>query len=308
MIVLADDVSCGRIAIEGICGKMKKVRWPIVALVAALIGLVWYASLPVSTGPAAGTSLNGEAVRRTAADEAGSRRATICLGTFNIHGGRDRQKRGNLDRVAAELGDLDFVALNEVAGRTVTGGPDQAEQLAQRLGLQWLFAPADRRWFLFQSGNGAISRLPARSWQRLPLPRRYDPGYRNMVLVDLQCGYDLSSTVHVLLTHVNQRYDAEREAQLRAVIALYLALAEPAVLMGDLNSDANDPQIRMLLETPGVVNAVGARIGAKDLPGRIDWIIARGLHPIAAGIRENGASDHPLVWAELELPAEQSAL
>ncbi len=306
MIVGADSFPCGRIAINGICGKMKKLRWPLVLLTAALVVLVWHASLHVSPGPAAGTAFEGKIAPPGPTNSVG--RATIRLGAFNIHGGKGRDGRRDLARVADNLRDLDFVALSEVLGQTITGSADQTEQLGRQLGMQWLFAPADLRWFYAQSGNGAISRVPVCSWQRLPLPRRYDRSYRNMVLVDLSCGAGRTAAVHVLLTHVNRRYDAEREAQLSAAIALYLDLAEPAVLMGDLNSDAGDPQIRKLLQTPGVIDTLGAKLGNRDLPGRIDWIIVRGLRPVEGGIRDNGASDHPLVWAELELPGEESPL
>ena len=83
------------------------------------------------------------------------------------------------------------------------------------------------------------------------------------------------------------------------MISLYLALSEPAILLGDLNSDAGDPQIRRLLATPGVTDAVGKILGPRDQP-RIDWIITRGLRCVDAGIRDSGASDHQAVWAELE--------
>jgi endonuclease/exonuclease/phosphatase family metal-dependent hydrolase len=156
----------------------------------------------------------------------------------------------------------------------------------------------------------------------MPLERRLDHSFRNMVLVELRwpaagkdnvagkdkvTGKDSQSqrTIRVLLTHVNRRYDAERQLQLRAVIALYLSLAEPAVLLGDLNSTADDPQIQKLLKTPGVLDVVGEKTGeklSKTPPDRIDWIIARGLRCVDAGLRDNGASDHPAVWAELELP------
>lgn len=331
MIVAANRFPCGRIAIRGICGKMKNLRmkricWPLVVLAAALLGLAWHASLHVSPGPAMGTAFDGEFAPLAATKTTNERLATIRLGAFNIHGGKGRDGRRDLDRVADNLRDLDFVALNEVLGQTIVGGPDQAELLARQLDMRWLFAPADQRWFYAQSGNGVLSRLPVRSWQRLPLPRRYDRSHRNMVLVDVPCGADVPSgiaggdtshrgvgayrscTVHLLLTHVNHRYKAEREAQLAAAIALYLALAEPAVLLGDLNSEADDPQIRRLLQMPGVVDAVGEKLGDRDSPGRIDWIIVRGLRPVEAGVRDNGASDHPLVWAELELPAEKSPL
>ncbi len=106
-------------------------------------------------------------------------------------------------------------------------------------------------------------------------------------------------TVRVLLTHLSHSDDAGRTAQLRSVISLYLSLSEPAILLGDLNSNAGDPQIHRLLATPGVTDAVGKILGAEDRP-RIDWIIARGMRPLRAGVRDNGASDHPALWAELE--------
>jgi endonuclease/exonuclease/phosphatase family metal-dependent hydrolase len=230
-------------------------------------------------------------------------RPTIRFGTFNIHGGTGTDGRRDLDRVAEDLRGLDFVALNEVHGWSALSGSDQAELLGRRLGMQWLFASANEKWYYQEFGNGFLTRLPVAYWERIPLPREVDRSYRNMVLVALDYRPPKHSPVPIrlLITHVNRRYDAEREAQLRVVIAQYLALPEPAVLLGDLNSEANDPQIRRLLGTPGVHDALGEKLGTKAA-GQIDWIIARGLRPVDAGIYDNGASDHPLVWAELELP------
>lgn len=89
--------------------------------------------------------------------------------------------------------------------------------------------------------------------------------------------------------------------QLRTVSELFLALAEPAVLMGDMNSTADDPQIIALKNGEGVVDAVGMHDSSASA-GRIDWIFTRGLHSVDAGVEDHGASDHPLVWAELEVP------
>lgn len=182
-------------------------------------------------------------------------------------------------------------------------GSDQAEVLGRRLGMQWLFASANEKWYYQEFGNGFLTRLPVAYWERIPLPRQVDRSYRNMLLVAIEYRAAKHDPVPIrlLITHVNRRYDAERQAQLRVVIARFLALPEPAVLLGDLNSDANDPLIRGLLSTPGVCDAVGPKPGPNRAE-RIDWIIARGLRPVDAGIRDNGASDHPLVWAELELP------
>jgi endonuclease/exonuclease/phosphatase family metal-dependent hydrolase len=237
-------------------------------------------------------------------DDAHTRaRPTIRVGTFNIHGGTGTDGRRDLDRVAECLRDIDFAALNEVHGWSALSGSDQAELLGRRLGMQWLFASANQQWYYREFGNGFVTRLPVSYWERIPLPRQFDRSYRNMILVALECrpAGRAPIPIRLLITHINRRYDAERQVQLRAVIAQYLALPQPALLLGDLNSDAHDPQMQRLLGTPGVCDAVDEKLGTKTA-AQIDWIIARGLRPVDAGIRDNGASDHPLVWAELELP------
>ncbi|MGA2034577.1 MAG: endonuclease/exonuclease/phosphatase family protein [Thermoguttaceae bacterium] len=266
-------------------------RWlAVLAAAVAVGGLCWHASLPVPLGPAQGTALEGQIPTAAAAS-----RKTIRLGTFNIHGCRGPDERRDPDRVAACLEGLDFVALQEVHGPRAWEKIDQAGDLGQRLAMAWLFAPTSRAWYHLDSGNGLLSRLPVTGWQRIPLAGRRDQGYRNVVLLDL---VHAGRTIHVLLTHVMTPKDEQQE-QLRAVIDLYLALAEPAVLLGDLNCNAQNPQLRRLLATKGVLDPVGQVLGP-SASARIDWIIARGLRCVDAGIRENDASDHPLVWAELE--------
>ncbi len=270
-----------------------KRHWlAIVPVAAILCGGGYWASLPESTGPAAGSELQGSVVSPLA------HRPTLRIGTLNIHGGKD----SDLSRIADCLADLDFVALQEVHGGGLCCGGDQAARLGEQLDAGWLFAPTQREWFVAESGNGLLSRLPVRSWQRIPLVRQCDRGYRNAVLVSLPFR---SRTIQVLITHITRRNDTERREQLRAVTDMYLALAEPAILLGDLNTTADDPQLRDLLATSGVEDAVAKSsaeaAAGQDAPGRIDWIITRGLRCVAAGVREKGISDHPLVWAEIDL-------
>jgi endonuclease/exonuclease/phosphatase family metal-dependent hydrolase len=82
------------------------------------------------------------------------------------------------------------------------------------------------------------------------------------------------------------------------VTRLYDSLAEPSVLLGDLNADAGNPDVRTLLARPGVHDCIAETTGnARD---RIDWILARGLKARAGGIIKNGASDHPMYWVDLD--------
>lgn len=289
-------------------------RFAAILLVLVLGGPLWHASRLTPTGAAEGIALEGEVTheetgtatapdgKATKALQVGRKPAsmasrTLRIGTFNIHGGKGADGRRDLDRVAQSLRGLDFVALNEVHGPRLWQSLDQAGQLGHRMGLAWLFAPSTRSWYHLDSGNGLLSALRVAYWQRIPLAHRSpDRGYRNAVLVGLRHG---DRTVHVLLTHITRRPDRSRQEQLRAVGDLYLALAEPAILLGDLNSEAEDPEMRRLLASPGVSDVVGRVLGPKT-PPRIDWILVRGLRCVDAGILDHGASDHPMVWAELE--------
>lgn len=282
------------IASDRVDGKRKWGKWRI-AVVAGLLlaGVTWHASQRVPTGPAEGRDING------GADSPIERRTTIRVASFNIHGCKGEDGRRDLGRVAECLRGFDFVALNEVHRALWRDTEDQASQIAAQLGAASLFAPAESLWYgAVRSGNGLITTLPVSWWYRIPLPRTFDRSHRNLVLA---CVEHRGRPVHVLATHVVRRDDRERQAQLRAAIALFLCLAEPAILLGDLNSPADDLQIRQLLAVPGVEDPLRRRLGAEPA-GRIDWILVRGLRTIDAGIVDHGASDHPLIWAELDLP------
>ena len=244
--------------------------------------------------PTDGTG-GGDHARRP--DRAGADRpqASFRVATFNIHGCTGADGRRDVDRAADCLRDLDFVALNEVHGPRLWEKEDQAALLGRRLGMQWLFAPATRDWQHIEFGNGLLTTLAVESWQRLPLAADNGRGCRNAVVVRLR---RQGQTISVLLTHINRGDDHARQRQLRQAANLYLALPPPSILLGDLNSEAAEPEVRRLLAAPGVINAVG-RKAERDQAGRIHWIFVRGLRVLAAGLRDNGASDHPLAWAEV---------
>jgi endonuclease/exonuclease/phosphatase family metal-dependent hydrolase len=276
-------------------GCMSRPGRRALLLALAVIGgsVLWLGSRTVGTGPAEGNQLQG-----TPPGAFTSR--TFRVGTFNIHTGRGTDGREDLQRTARCLKHLDLVGLNEVDGPRLITGPNQAEQLAETLGAAWLFAPTERSWWCQEFGNALLSRAPLIYWHRIPLDRRGSHTYRNVVVSAVEID---GCRVHVLVTHLDSREPWRRDEQLRAVAELFRSLAPPVILMGDLNARARDPAMRELLDGHDVIDPVAATAGDSGR-SRIDWILVRGLVPVAADIEDTGASDHPLVWAELTLPAE----
>lgn len=246
-------------------------------------------------GPSAG-SLD---VRIVASTVPTDQPARLKLGTYNIHMGKGTDGRRDLSRIAGVLGGLDFIGLNEVLGPGLFEHDDQAAVLGRELRMTGLFTPTEERWWHARFGNGLLSRLDVASWQVVPLARTFGKSYRNLLHVRARAAN--GSPVNIVVTHIDRSDDRERHAQLRTAADYFLALAQPAILLGDMNSDASDPEIVRLLAAPDVVDPLG-KVKGFQTPRHIDWIFTRGVDVVDAGITPAGPSDHPHVWAELIVP------
>ncbi len=224
------------------------------------------------------------------------------VATFNMHGGRNKERKYTLEQMPKLLDGYELVGLNEVrcAGCRWWHQANQADVLGERLKLCSVFAPTECRWWHNCFGNALLSKTPPRSLHLVPLPCTQGRKYRNALLASLDVN---GTTVRVLVTHLDNRID--HDAQLKAVVDLFLSLQPPALLMGDLNTSRADPILQTFLQTTEVVDVVGKVLGDHDPADRIDWILARKLEVRQAGIAFNLLSDHPLVWAELQLPLNQ---
>ncbi|MCA9103122.1 MAG: endonuclease/exonuclease/phosphatase family protein [Planctomycetales bacterium] len=220
----------------------------------------------------------------------------LRLASFNIHGGRDEAGRPSLEDVRRTIVATDVIGLNEVRTIGVAGLTDQAHELAGPSGFGVVFAPAEVRWWRPRLGNALLSNTALRSWHTVPLHNTRGKAFRNAIVAQVEHG---GLTVHVMVTHVDNYED--HEVQLNQVSEKFLELPEPAVLLGDLNTRRDDPQLQRLLAQEGVVDAVaaGAPSGLAD-DGRIDWILVRGLDVVRSGVVDLGASDHPCVWADVQ--------
>jgi endonuclease/exonuclease/phosphatase family metal-dependent hydrolase len=275
----------------------RRLLWAATVFVLVAAFVYWQGSTKRPTGAASGARLN-QAPGMTAVDsDSDTSQRTFRVANFNIHGGRGPDGRLDLARTAEQLAGFDLIGLNEVRGTRWRTSVDQAQQLGEELDLAWLFAPTERRWGRDDFGNGLLAWRANVRWQRMPLPKPSSRTNRNFVWARLPVG---DVTVNVLVTHLERGDTAERHLQLQSLGDLFLSLAGPAILMGDLNSTADDPQLRELLAAPGVSDALSQR--GIESPHRIDWMLVRGLNVLDAGLIDRGASDHPLAWAELEVP------
>lgn len=284
-----------------------RAKLAAVAAAVAVAVAVWHASLRRPAGQDEGVALavpqpaekqTHPVAERSPPPESPFPEPTLRLATFNIHGGRGEDGRVDLQRTAETIRRFHIVGLNEVRGHRLATPDNQAAELGHLLGRAWLHAPAEYRWYCQSFGNGLLTALPARRWQRIALPHRLDRSYRNALIVAVDTG---PRPVNLLITHLNQRVPEERASQFSMVAGLFLALAEPAVLLGDLNCRADDRLMADLLARPGVVEPLSAT-GAADVPDRVDWVLLRGLECLAAGVEATPASDHPVVWCEIAIP------
>lgn len=267
--------------------RARLYRFRRILVVAALLGcLSGVSSHRFSTGAASGGPMSAT---RTIAGE------YLRFGTFNIHGAKGGDGKRDLSRIEELLRAHDVVGLNEVHGGSIFGAAEQSSVLAKTLNMNAIFAPTEIRWGQAHFGNAALSALSVKQWRRIPLDRVTGGSGRNMLLLDVEHG---GVTYHVLISHLSRKNEETRTKQLAAVIEKFLAMPTPAILMGDMNTVAADPQMRELLSVSGVNDPLSA-VREKKLPQCIDWILTRGCETAEGDIVLNDASDHPELWVDL---------
>ena len=185
--------------------------------------------------------------------------------------------------------------LNEVRTPTVGGG-NQAQALADTLGLSWLFASTAGRLLQQELGNAVLSRLPISRYDVIPLIYEGDLGgamlrsrsHRNMIRLETEIG---GQPTIIIVTHLDR--GPLRLVQLDQVLAEFMRHPR-AILMGDLNS----PHADVLPRIEG--RAQSAVCIGEPCEDQIDYILTRGFKVTDRGSVPVGVSDHPYFWALLE--------
>ena len=271
--------------------RSRLLRKVVIAGIIVLAFAAWVASWRIPTGVEVGSAF------QSAQPLAAKTSTSLRVATWNIHSGKGRDGIADINRSANRLKGYDFAGLNEVRGTSLSRPIGQAEFIGKQLDAGWLFLPFERTWGRDDFGNAVVSTCPVVDWVRIPFPYSDAKGHGNLSLHTLDWN---GTRLSIVVTHIDRERD--RLPQLRMTRRLFESLAEPVVLMGDLNTRPDDPELAGWVDAPGVVDVLAAD-QENATYDRIDWIIVRGLECVASGMEDHGESDHPLVWAELKLPA-----
>jgi endonuclease/exonuclease/phosphatase family metal-dependent hydrolase len=152
---------------------------------------------------------------------------------------------------------------------------------------------------MYHFGNGLLSRLAVKEWTSEPLvySKTKSRSHRNLITAQVQVG---QQPVTVMVTHLDR--GEIRPTQLKDVLDEFCQY-QPAILMGDFNSEADDPLLVEFFADSNNVDAIEATLGDAGDGGRIDWIITRGVTVLSGGMEPKGISDHPCYWVDVEVPA-----
>jgi len=236
--------------------------------------------------------------------------------TYNIHHGRGRDGRVDIDRICAVIAEIrpDLVALQEVdCGCTRSGWVDQGQTIADELDM---CHTAGHNWFLEEGayGNAFLSRWPVTLVGNVDLsvPGR-EPRGCLLTRVHTEGGALVVGSVHLGLGIGERRRQCE--TLLRHLDAL--CAGQPTLLMGDFNVPPASAICRRFRQRfhdafTSAGTGAGATYAAWGLPLRLDYIyVSHVLQPLHASVHRTPtarlASDHlPLVarlaWRDVASP------
>lgn len=176
---------------------------------------------------------------------------TLRVMTYNVHscvGTDGKLSPARIARVIAQA-DPDLVALQELdVGRSRSGGIDQAEEIAHRLGMHFYFYPA-LRIGSEHYGHAILSRYPLRLVHAglLPGHNRLLPETRGAVWTAVDLGDD--RIIQVFNTHLGL-HPRERLDQITALLGPdwlgHPDCGEATILCGDLNAGPSSAVYRSL--------------------------------------------------------------
>ena len=222
----------------------------------------------------------------------------LVLMTYNIRAGRGLDGNQHLDEIAAVIRRTGaaIVALQEVDSMTVRSGKiDQARALAQKLGMQAIFA-ANIDFDGGRYGTAILCKGQILTSDHSLLPNAAGLEQRGVQRLYLVLGRD---TLAIFNTHLEYASDSLRYVQAEAVRSLVARENYPTILMGDFNDTPASRPVSLFRQdfysSQDITGDSGFTFPASAPARTIDFIFLRrdaGLEFKSARIPQSQASDH----------------
>ncbi len=216
---------------------------------------------------------------------------------------------------APRLRQADVLLLQEVANED--DKPSVAEQLAQKLGYQSTFSPAEPG--VYDQGLAIVSRYPMSGIEIRRLKAcnlRFRCRSRFALSADVKTPWGM---VRVWNVHLDTRINAaERLEQLQPVIVEAAERGGPSVIGGDFNTNEfrwvgnvfplpggpnHGATIRRAMEARGFQTALpNGLVTFATMRRHLDWIYSYGMRPLRWSVEPAPFSDHRAVWMRFVLP------
>jgi len=277
----------------------KPVTRLLIALVLICV-LIFVASIRQPIESNSGTKFNkvnvsstGEASKATQSMST----STLRVASYNIARGKGTDGIRDIHRTSGILANFDIIGLSEVGGFPLT---NHAEEIGRDLEMAWQFAPNQKRWLYDYFGNAMLSNLTVTSWHSQMLPRdiKKNRAFRNYLVAKFEWQ---GKEIVVITTHLGRGELVN--VQLDLVMQTFLRYPH-AILMGDFNLMPDSPLWQAYLDKNEFSEAATNTPVLAHHQERLDYIFVRGLRIVNSGNHPRGISDHPMIWAEVELDSE----
>ncbi len=221
----------------------------------------------------------------------------------------------NLDRIAELLVDQspDVVALQEAdAASRWSGKFDHVAYLGEQAGLECGLHGLHSRTWISNYGTALLSDIRPMVYTSMPFAPSWPSKQKGFVWAtfDWTAGDQVRSITFVSV-HLDFLRDKVRDSQIDEISAELARIDGPLVVMGDLNSEWNDPasQVKRLADELDLYAYEPDKEGMGTYKGRdgkrLDWIlISRELEFINYRLLPDIVSDHLAVYAEIGPGAE----
>jgi endonuclease/exonuclease/phosphatase family metal-dependent hydrolase len=243
--------------------------------------------------------------------------ASIRLVSFNVHYAKNPYKIAEAIKEHADLSHADVILLQEVEYH-LHEGKGRADQIAEFLGYECIYAPASTRGSRGTHGLAVLTKLPVLETEVVQLPF-FKLGFRSRRRIALRVVLDTpQGPVQVYNVHLDTRINIQhRLQQLSAVMENFHTKAKlPTVIAGDLNTIqatfiarsipiffANQrAAVSRFLQGHGYISERirGYTMKQGLVRFNLDGIFANGLQISTIAVERNvQVSDHAPIWADL---------